>query len=383
LTVCFLWNLRWAFHYVSSDMAVFFLEWYRHILEHGRLASLEGSFVTYTPPYVYLMSLSTLLEGHLSRVVNVKLFSLAFFPIVAWLFWSICRALGCSNRRSLLAAWIAVVSPEVLLNTFCYGQCDILHTCFLLLFARLLLARRPGWAMVALGVALSFKLQTIFAGPLVLALLLTGELPLWTVLLVPLVYCVMMIPAALAGRPWMELLLVYRQQTGLYDDLGRLVANPYMALAGWTVGRSVHTMALLKRAGLIVAALVNVGLVEFLRRSRPLLQGERLIAALGLSLLVEPFVLPMMHDRYFFAGNLTILLLAMVVPRMAVPAVLLQMSAAMAYRAFLLSRFHGTKYWSFAALLVAVSIVLVWRQVRRGTPRPPEPMAGAADLATG
>lgn len=55
--------------------------------------------------------------------------------------------------------------------------------------------------------------------------------------------------------------------------------------------------------------------VEFLPRSRPLVRGERLVAVLGLSLLVEPFVLPMMHDRYFFAGDVVVLLLAVILWR--------------------------------------------------------------------
>ena len=87
---------------------------------------------------------------------------------------------------------------------------------------------------------------------------------------------------------------------------------------------------------------------------------------MALSLLVEPFVLPKMHERYFFFGDTILLLLAAACPRLwALPAALLQVAAIMAYTPYLL-RPEGTGFFAVAVLLVLVAIVLVVRSLLPG-----------------
>src|SRR4051812_2091702 len=59
---------------VSLDMQVYFLRW-REALQQDGLAALGGSFADYTPPYLYLLWLTTPLP--LAPVAAVKLVSIA------------------------------------------------------------------------------------------------------------------------------------------------------------------------------------------------------------------------------------------------------------------------------------------------------------------
>ncbi len=362
LPVILLWKR--ATHLVTVDVNFAFLPWLAHIEQFGRLTSLESSFSTYTPPYIYLLSLASLLRFAFSPVVIIRLSAIVFTVLTAALGYDTCRALGCSALRALLAGWLLLVAPEVFANGVIWGQCDSVHTFFLLLFFRLMLSRRPAWAMVMLGVALSIKLQAIFMGPAVLALLLVGEIPFWTVLFIPLSYVLVMVPAALAGRPWKQLLLVYGDQYGIYQTISMNAANPYQLLLHWAK-YSEHLTTVFTRAGLVVGAFATLGLVVFLVRLRPLPRGWRLLLALSLSLVVEPFVLPKMHERYFFAGDTLMLILAVACPRVgAWPAALLQVAALMAYYPYL-QHPMGPAFFAGACTLVVVAMTMMIRPLLR------------------
>ncbi len=326
LTVCAVLVGNPALHHASPDITVYYLRWYEHIVQYGRWASLEGSYANYSPPYLYILSLVSFLNGKVAPIVLIKLAQVPGMIAAAWLFWSICRKLGCSQTRSLLAAWIVLVAPEVFQNTLLWGQCDMIHTACLLLMLRLLLARRPGWAMAALGMALAFKLQAIFVGAAVAALFLSAEVPLWSSLCVPAAYVAMMVPAHLAGRPWTQLLLIYSQQYDANPDIALSVANPYQLIERFT-WKHGHFSSVVIDAALLITGVAMIGLILFLARSPWRLRGERLILAMAAALILSPYMLPKMHDRYFFAGDVMVLLLMMLRPTLWPPAAMLQVSA--------------------------------------------------------
>lgn len=376
LTVYLILRAQKMIHFISGDMSTYYVPWLEQILRVGRWRALEASWANYNPPYVYNLSFFSILSGKVSPSSIVKIADLPYCLASALLFRSIALALGCSRTRAILAFWIALVIPEVVFNSFQWGQCDIQSTCFLLLFVRLLIARSPTWAMAALGVAFSFKLQMIFAGPCILALLLTRELPLASVLALPVAYLVMLIPARLAGRSFHDLLTIYSGQAELYPDLNMGASNLYFFLEPFT--HNEHAIeARLATPALVFACIVIGVLVFYLVRFRPLLAGDRIIAALALSMTLAPFVLPKMHDRYFFYGDTLVVLLAMVRPRAALAALCSQAAAVMTYRSYfykpdVYSMHHipasTILYWTIDVFLNGISIALVARELASGQP---------------
>jgi Gpi18-like mannosyltransferase len=363
LTLCIALIFGWAVRHNNPDIGVYYQQWYRHILAYGRWASLEGSYANYSPPYLYILSFVSLFGGNTSQVVMVKLAQVPGLIVAAFLFWSICRKLGCSQRRSLLAAWLFLVAPEVFQNTILWGQCDVLHTACLLGMVRLLLSKRPGWAMLVFGMALAFKLQAIFAGAVIAALFLSGEVPLWASLCVPLGFVVMMVPAWLAGRPWSQLLLIYNQQYQLQPDLAKDVANPLQLMYHFSRDHMRIVYPTLKIGSFLAAFVVSLWLVYFLTKSRWRLRGQRLILALAATLLVEPYLLPKMHDRYFFAGDIMVLLLVIVRPKLWLPALMLEVSAIIVAYPHL---YEGgsdkqTRFYVLPVLLTTIGLVWVWK----------------------
>jgi Gpi18-like mannosyltransferase len=370
-----------ALHVITNDLAGSMIPWLEHIQHFGRLASVEGSFSNYSPPFVYLLILASLLDRWLSAVVIIKLGPMLFVVFTSVVTYNTCRALACSKRRALLAAWLVLVAPEIFLNTVVWGQCDIIHTFFILLFFRFMLSHRPAWAMASFGVGIAVKLQVVFMGPAILALLLTGEIPVWTISIVPLTYMLAMIPALIAGRPWYRILFVYTDQYGVFPALAMNVANPYQFLMHWAK-QSEHLTTIFTLWGLAAAGVCTLILVIYLARLRPNLTSWRLLAALSLSLLIEPFVLPKMHDRYFFAGDTLLLLLTVVQPRIgALPALLMQGAAILAYIPYL----HGTAnipiYLGLAMVMVLISIIFLIRTLKADSRMRSQAVTGATSGA--
>lgn len=137
--------------------------------------------------------------------------------------------------------------------------------------------------------------------------------------------------------------------------------------------------------GILVSAAAGLGFSIFAARMKDLLKVENLLAAAAFSLLLMPFVLPKMHDRYFYAFEMTSILLACLKPRFAVVALAAQVDGVIAYLAYYgtTAAWFGLAVIGNAWILCALGLYL-WR---RGTdPKLPDalafsPMRFAAGLA--
>ena len=79
---------------------------------------------------------------------------------------------GDGSARGVLGALLFLRLPTVILNGAYWEQCDIIFTTFLLAFVWSLIRGRPLLAMLMFSMALSIKVQAIFAAPFVVYLVL-------------------------------------------------------------------------------------------------------------------------------------------------------------------------------------------------------------------
>ena len=369
LIVCGLLTVWLALHLPAwlpsnnIDQQIFFLPWLDRLVTAGRLRSLDAAFVQYNPPYGYLLSLASLLHGRLAPLIIIKLINAPFLVLAAWLVVRLTARAGLPRRQRLAAAWLLLVAPEIVENGWLWGQCDMVYGSLLLGTVAALLARRPAWAMAAFAVALSFKLQAMFFAPVLLILLLAGEIPAWTLLVSAAAYLLMLLPAMFAGRPLFAALTVYGTQYSMYQQISFDAANPYSVLRHW-----VHTAAaerLVDHAGMLLALLVNVALVLFLWRLRDRLKNPvGLMTAAALSITAEVYTLPKMHERYYFVANLLLLVLTALRPsRFWIMACLTQLSAVLCYRPYLYGTTTSAWYFLLPLLMTTAAGVLLVREL--------------------
>jgi Gpi18-like mannosyltransferase len=369
-------GLRWiALPFQSHDMQDFLLLWYDYIVTHGRFAALSDNFYNYTPPYIYMMTAVSYLDGMIDRVTLIKSISLLFDGISAFLIYRIVVLIRPEPRYAVLAALLHLNLPTLLLNSALWGQCDVIYTTFLLAFAYYTIRRCPFQALLMYAVALSLKIQAIFLAPFLVYLLLAGGIPLAAVIFPPMIYALLMLPAALAGRSWISLVTVYLGQAGFMHSLSAHAPNFYMFFQDYLseTARSVFAYG-----GLALAGLASLAVLASHFRLRPPLPPLFLIVAVILWLGLEPSLLPRMHDRYFFPADVFAFLFACLVPRAWWVAVLFQVGSVLAYAPYLASSVPG---WPIqmtyvthvgAVAMIAAMIGVVWFYlpfVKAGVPR--------------
>ena len=128
------------------------------------------------------------------------------------------------------------------------------------------------------------------------------------------------------GRSLWDLLTVYFSQAGQYSMLAMFLPNLYTWLGD-------STAAEISRAGVMLAGGVVLCAVFFLyRRGFPLSPANLVSTGLFFALLT-PFLLPHMHERYFYPADLLAVLFAVCLPReQRVPLLVPLCSAALAVR---------------------------------------------------
>lgn len=389
--------VRFAFvNEVNSDYRVFLSPWYDALAAGGGFRAVGQEIGNYNPPYLYLLAAMTYLP--IPKIAAIKLVSMVFDVVLATFAGLIVR------RRfgvwvCVLAFGVVLFAPTVILNSGYWGQCDSVYAAFCLGSLYFLLRRRPWWACVFFGLALSFKLQAIFFLPVLLIVLVVNRQRLLALLAVPATFVALLLPAALAGRSWRSLLMVYPDQvtgggvgagTGGFgrDGGGGTVFGGGAAngsssgLGTWTqngptmfqwVGGSTGWPVF----GLVAAAALTVGLGLLAWRSRPLTEPQIVVLATA-AVLAVPFFLPQMHERYFYLADVMTIVTAFYLRRFWPVAVAVSASSLLAYAPFLwritpvpLPLVSFLEFLAVLATLVFVAHVLTTpesRWIRRASP---------------
>jgi Gpi18-like mannosyltransferase len=317
------------FSYRSGDFDAYFLQWYNFIVNNGGLHALRFQFANYNEPYLYLLTLLTYLK--IPALAGVKLISVVFDFVLGWYAYRIVNLRYPATWWPILAGGLVLFLPTVVLNSSMWGQADAIYSAFAVGGLYYLLRNKPWLACVFFGLAFAFKLQIVFLLPLVLLLVLRKRVPWRALLLIPAVYLVLDIPAVLLGANIKDLLTVYVTETNTYDQLTLNAPNVYQYLGDVTGTGTIRTIGVVLTGVLV---LVLIGLVVWKRVE---MTATRIVLAGTVSVLLVPFLLPAMHERYFYLADALTVLAAFHLPRRlwALP-ILEQFASLFSYLPFLL-----------------------------------------------
>ena len=358
--------VRFAFiNQISGDYRTFVGPWYDQ-LKAGGFTALGADFSNYNPPYLYLVAAVTYLP--VSKIIAIKGISMVFDVLLAMFAALIVRERFPRPALPLLAFAVVLFAPTVVVNSAAWGQCDSVYAAFCLGSLYFLITRRPWWACVFFALGLSFKLQAIFFLPVLLIVMVVNKQrlrALLALLAVPAVFAVMLLPALLAGRDLSSLLAIYPNQIS-GSGTGQAGAGGFGAGQGGAAGTAagggqrgqgqgfgVASDSLTQNAptfyqwigsgastaweylGLAAAAVLvaAVGALAWLRR-RPLSAAHIVILATTLVLAV-PFLLPQMHERYFYLADVLTIVMAMYVRRFWPVAIVVSLCSLLSYAPFL------------------------------------------------
>ena len=341
--------------HTNVDTFQFLIPWYIFARDHG-IGALAEPFTNYSPFYSYLLLIAARFDWLGEPLSLVKMISAMFelgcAIVVARIVWHTTKV---PLRASLAfcAIWLA---PTVIFNGALWGQADSIWTFFALLSVARFMRDRNG--VLPFAVAFSVKAQGVFLGPFVLGMVLRRKIHLAWLGAIPGVYAILAIPVVVAGRSLVSVLGVYLNQANTYHHLTMNAANVWVFAGGtpYTAGVAI---------GLVLAAAVGLALSIFIAQSKRT-GPEFILLAACVSLLLMPYLLPKMHERYFYGFELACITLACINLRYLPFAVIAQIDGVLAYLAFESEIVMGLLPAALCNTFLVFYLVLDLRQGERG-----------------
>lgn len=349
--------------YQSDDYLAFLAPWTQFFRDNGGFAALRYSLGNYNPPYMYFLALFSYFD--ISELYLIKLLSVLFDVLLAWACMKL-LGLYTDSRAKLLGVFLAVLYlPTVVINGAYWAQCDSIYA-FFGLFALYLGLRGRGCAsMVSLAACFAFKLQAVFIIPVFFILLLAKRIRWRELLVFPAAYIVFMLPALIAGRPFIETMTLYFSQAGTVGDAMNYNAPSLTSMFRWSGNTEGPSMLLIAAAFALVLASYAVAAVKRRALDDTVILGFALLLAMGI-----PYLLPHMHDRYFFIAGVLALVLAFRDVRFFPVPLLAELASLHCYYAYFVRYYLvqpriGGEFMLIALLLTAAYIVVHIRKIEK------------------
>jgi Gpi18-like mannosyltransferase len=342
--------------YSPGDAFVYVIPWYKHVIAHG----IGVPVGNYSPPYLYLLWTMAPLDGVLWDVIIVKLSSVVGLLWLVLAAARLMRALGKPWELSLLVFAL----PSVILDVSMFAQADTFWLAPCLLAVAGAVDGKPLRVAAWAGLAFAVKQQAAWLAPFVAYYLISVRAKAIAWLAGPAAFLLAWLPAWIAGWPLSDLLMIYPGQMTHIPRKGPYIEN---GASFWAViGHFSPSTVLSSRwIGLPLAAAAALLYLKKLPRQP---SAEQLLLAATFSAALIPFLLPMMHERFFMLADVLAFLFALAFPsrRNVVLAIAVQIASAWPgyVYAFQLKPAH-----LIAPPIMAAALWAYWSDLTRGASR--------------
>ena len=358
---------------VTSDYTYFLAKWFVLLQETPGLTAFATPFSDYAPLYLYVLKILSFIP--VSSLYSIKTISLLFDGVIAIVVARLMQksSYAYTQGQRFFGGAVVFSLPTLILNSSLWGQSDSLYASFVIISMYMMLAANPIASALAFGIALSLKIQAIFFLPVFVGFCLRRSQTYSYLLIPPLIYIVSIIPAFLGGGDVWQLLTIYAHQAGEYPWLNMSSPSVYAFSDGVSLSATLQSALFwlgIGSAGLIALAIAGevAGLRAHLQSGfvglRSQLSAQSLIMLSFLSVLIVPYVLPRMHERYFYLADLLSVIYALYTPRRAYVAVMVVGASLLAYMPYLsqqvawLSPFRVSLVFPALVLMVVLGILL-------------------------
>lgn len=345
--------VRLSLHdYYTRDYSMF-TRCYLTIKELG-FSAFKAGCTNYTPFYEYLLYLETVLFPKMTNTAGTKLPLIGFDFICAWICFLIVRMKFKTGPIPYFAMFAILFSPPIILVSAGWAQFDIIYTTFLVACVYFILKDKGWLACLVFGIAISIKLQAVALAPFLLILFLKKKISFQSLLLIPGIYILSILPAWIAGRSLVDLLTIYVRQTNLFDVLTLTAPNLYYWIPDGNYDQFYLT-ALCFGAGMIFLFTIAA------YKSRSELNANRIVLLAMISSIIVPYFLPKMHERYFFPALVLSFVFGFFYPKYFYIPIVVSVVSYFSYQQYL---FQTTDFsFSVLALVLLVVILILVKQL--------------------
>lgn len=335
----------------TLDYQNFLTRWVATLREQGGLRGLRWNIGNYNIPYLFFLALFTYVD--IRDLYLIKLLSVLFDVLLAW---GVMRTVYCFTKspvKVLGAFFVTLFLPTVVLNGAYWGQCDSIYAAFAVWSVYFALKERPVLSVCAIALSFAFKLQAVFLMPVFLIFIFAKKMRWYHLGAFPLAYFAAVSPALLAGRSFRSTVMLYFDQAGSVGS-----GLNYNSSSAYAFLKNPTDTQLLSRIGIIAAFAFLLLLFAFCYIQRRKLSDRVLLLCSLLIVTAVPFLLPHMHDRYFFIADVLSAALAFVIPSLLHVPVLTSFASLLGYHAYLRMRYLlPMRFGAFALLIVIVTLI--------------------------
>lgn len=283
--------------FASYDYNNFLKPWFDDLKSNGGLKGLATYKGDYNAPYMTILALLTYLP--INSLYSIKFVSIVFDFLLAISSGLLVKELVKQNKKIYFVLTYAILLfvPSVLLNGAYWCQCDSIYTTFIVLSLLFLVKEKYIPSFIMLGLSLSFKLQFIFILPLYLILyVVKKKFSILNFLIIPIVDIVLCLPAIIYGKPILDCLTVYFKQTATYSkSLVLNFPNIYQIFTG--------NVDIFYTLGEVITIFVCALTLMYILYKKIKFNSEKILL-LGIWFITTlTFLLPGMHERYLFVGE--------------------------------------------------------------------------------
>ena len=275
----------------------------------------------------------------------IKLVSVVFDFALAIVSGRLVYLIVDKNKKwlSYLTYVIVLFLPQVLLNGSFWGQCDSMYATFSILSLILLLEKKYTKAFIALGFSFAFKLQFVFILPIFVILYFSKkEFSIANFLIIPLVNFILCLPAIIAGKPIIECMSIYFNQTETYESFLQLnFINIYQFITKFAEQ--------IRPAGILFTIAICATTLLFVLEKNIKWNNEKILTLTLWFFIVITFVLPCMHDRYLFVGEILSVIYYMAYRKNGMIVAMINLNAVITYSRFLFWR--SDEMFSYLAII--------------------------------
>ncbi len=345
----------------THDYQTFLAQWAAFFRDNGGVAALKEPVGNYNVPYLYFLAVISYLP--IPDLYLIKIGSVLCDVLLAWSGLRLTRHFTKEDSPApLICFGLLYLLPTVVLNGACWAQCDSLYTALILLALSSVLDDRPKTSVLLLSLAFSFKLQTVFVIPLWCVFWFTKRVKFRHLLLFPVGYAVTILPALALGKPLTDILGIYLGQMGEHETYLTLNAPSIYAFLPYQAQVDTALLSTLGIAAAFVLVFAVLGVLFLLRRR---VTDEILLAAATVLALGVPFLLPHMHERYFFPAGMIALVWACTDTRRVPIAALAELCSLSCYSTYLRLKYTlplliDGRYYVMAFEAALILIALIW-----------------------
>ena len=289
--------------YVSQDYINNVSPWVEFFRDNGGFAAIRDPIGNYSTPYLYIMSTLSMLP--LPDHYGFKLFTILFDLLLSWGGMRIIRVFHPQSRLPEGTFAMLFLLPTVLVNGALWGHSDSIMGALVLLSLASVLENHPRRSIALAAAAFAFNAQAVYVLPMLLVVWFNQRVRLRQLVIFPVICLLLSLPAILMGKPISDILGVTFRQ--VHTDLSRLTLNAPNLYAWFPQAANGHIFFTV--FGVVAALIAAAGILLLCFRYRSQLRDHALLPLGLLFSLVFPFLLPHVHERYFFlAGVLSVIL---------------------------------------------------------------------------